>query len=81
MGKPETLSVNVRGINTNEKKVNIHDWLTTIKVDIDFLQERSDVEKRIKYNSRGLENFNTATLIPLSAVAYQFYYEKIFILK
>ena len=46
MDKLEIVSVNVRGLNTYEKRVKIYDWLTAIKVDIALLQETHYVEKK-----------------------------------
>ena len=52
MDKLELVSVNVRGLKTYEKRVNIYDWLTAIKVDIVLLQETHYAEKNeLKYNS------------------------------
>ena len=46
--------VNVRGLNTYDKRVKNYDWLTAIKVDIVLLQGTHYVEekKEVKYNSR-----------------------------
>ena len=53
MDKLEIVSVNVRGLNTYEKRVKIYDWFTAIKVDIVLLHEKHYVEKNeVKYNSR-----------------------------
>ena len=51
--KLEVLSVNVRGLNTYEKRVKVFDWLCDIKTDIIFLQETHFIEKNeYKYNAR-----------------------------
>ena len=68
------MSVNVRGLNTYEKRVNNYDWLTAIKVDIVLLQETPEIPG-------GLANPSIGTLTLLSAEVYRFYYEKIYILK
>ena len=36
MDKLEVISVNVRGLNTVEKRIKVYDWLCDTKVDIIF---------------------------------------------
>ena len=53
MDKLDILSVNVRGLNTTEKRNKIYDWLCDIKTDIVFLQETHFIEKNeYRYNAR-----------------------------
>ena len=47
------ITVNVRGLNTYEKRVKIYDWLNDSKIDIAILQETHYVERNItKYDAR-----------------------------
>ena len=49
----ETISVNVRGLNSDEKRVRLYTWINDIKADVIFLQETHYIEKNIfKYDSR-----------------------------
>ena len=43
--KNQVVSVNVRGLNTTEKRTKIYDWLRDTMVDVVFLQETHFVEK------------------------------------
>ena len=53
MDKLDVISVNVRGLNTFEKRVKIFDWLCDIKADIVFLKETHFIQKNeYKYNAR-----------------------------
>ena len=53
MEKIQVVSVNVRGLNTTEKRTKIYDWLRDTMVDVVFLQETHFVEKyETVYNSR-----------------------------
>ena len=47
------ISVNVRGLNTYEKRIKVYDWLNDSQIDIAFLQETHYVEKNVsKYDAR-----------------------------
>lgn len=47
----QLLSVNVRGLNTDEKRKKCYAWLNELKTDIIFLQETHFIEKNEKkYN-------------------------------
>ena len=49
----EIISVNVRGLNSDEKRVRLYTWINDIKADAIFLQETHYTEKNIfKYDSR-----------------------------
>ena len=49
----EIISVNVRGLNSAEKRVRLYTWINDIKADAIFLQETHYTEKNIfKYDSR-----------------------------
>ena len=49
----DIVSVNVRGINSDEKRLKLYEWLRDINVNIAFLQETHYIEKNeVKYNSR-----------------------------
>ena len=49
----QVFSLNVRGINTYEKKVKLFSWLNDVNVDIILLQETHFIEKNeYIYNSR-----------------------------
>ena len=53
MNELKIISVNVRGLNTYEKRVKIYDWLSDSKKDIAILQETHYVERNItKYDAR-----------------------------
>lgn len=45
MEKLEIISVNVRGLNTPEKRKKIHSWLKESNTDIVLLQETHYIEK------------------------------------
>lgn len=42
----QLLSVNVRGLNTDEKRKKCYAWLNELKTDIIFLQETHFIEKK-----------------------------------
>ena len=44
MQKLNCISVNVRGLNSDEKRIKIYEWLK-ISIDIIFLQETHFIEK------------------------------------
>ena len=47
------ISVNVRGLNTYEKRIKVYDWLNDSQIDIAILQETHYVEKNVsKYDAR-----------------------------
>ena len=47
------ISVNVRGLNSDEKRIKIYEWLKDISIDIIFLQETHFIEKyQFKYDAR-----------------------------
>ena len=53
MQKLNCVSVNVRGLNTDEKRIKLYSWLTDINTDVIFLQETHYVKKyEFKYNTR-----------------------------
>ena len=53
MDKLQCISVNVRGLNIDEKRIKLYSWLNDINVDIIFLQETHFCEKNeVKINSR-----------------------------
>ena len=53
MNELKIISVNVRGLNTYEKRVKIYDWLSDSKLDIAILQETHYVERNItKFDAR-----------------------------
>ena len=57
MDKLDIVSVNVRGLNTIEKRNKIYDWLCDIRTDIVFLQETHFIEKNEhRYNARWFGN-------------------------
>ena len=47
MNELNIISVNVRGLNTYERRVKIYDWLNDSKIDIAILQETHYVERNI----------------------------------
>ena len=50
MQKLNCISVNVRGLNSDEKRIKIYEWLKDISIDIIFLQETHFIEKyQFKY--------------------------------
>ena len=53
MQKLSCISVNVRGLNSDEKRIKIYEWLKDINIDIIFLQETHFIEKyQFKYDAR-----------------------------
>lgn len=53
MNKLQLVSVNARGLNTDEKRLKLYEWLRDTGVDIALIQETHYVEKNIlKYDSR-----------------------------
>ena len=53
MQKLNCISVNVRGLNSDEKRIKIYEWLKYISIDIIFLQETNFIEKyQFKYDAR-----------------------------
>ena len=53
MDKLKCISVNVRGLNTDEKRIKLYSWLNDINIDIAFLQETHYcVKNEVKINSR-----------------------------
>ena len=53
MDKLKCISVNVRGLNTDEKRIKLYSWLNDINIDIAFLQETHYcVKNKVKINSR-----------------------------
>ena len=53
MEKLNCISVNMRGLNSTEKRTKLYDWLNDSNIDIALLQETHYIEKNIlKYNAR-----------------------------
>ena len=53
MDKLKLVSLNARGLNTDEKRLKLHEWLRDTGVDIALIQETHCVEKHtLKYDSR-----------------------------
>ena len=66
MDKLQFISVNARGLNTNEKRIKLYDWLRDSNIDIAILQETHYVEKNeIIYNARwfgkSIHNYSDST--------------------
>lgn len=55
MDKFEILTVNARGLNSDEKRTKLYAWLHDIQTDIIFMQETHFIEKEVlKYDARWL---------------------------
>ena len=55
MDKFEILTVNARGLNSDEKRTKLYAWLHDIQTDIIFVQETHFIEKDVlKYDARWL---------------------------
>ena len=66
MDKLQFISVNASGLNTNEKRIKLYDWLRDSNIDIAILQGTHYVEKNeIIYNSRwfgkSIHNYSDST--------------------
>ena len=66
MEKLQFILVNARGLNTNEKRIKLYDWLRDSNIDIAILQETHFVGKNeIIYNARwfgeAIHNFSDST--------------------
>ena len=83
MDKLEVISVNVRWLNNEEKRIKVYDWLCDTKVHIIFLQETHFVEKNeYKYNARWFgKSFHCFFLIQALVEVFPFYFGKIYLLK
>jgi hypothetical protein len=59
--------VNVRGLNTKEKRLKLFNWLKYTKTDIAFLQETESL-----YNFSGMGKLYTASLIQHLVEEFQY---------
>lgn len=78
----QLLSVNVRGLNTDEKRKKCYAWLNELKTDIIFLQETHFIEKNEKsIILDGGVNYTTLLVIPLIVEECLFFLKKILMCK
>ena len=68
MDQLDIISVNMRGLNSDEKRTKLYDWLNDCNISIAFIQETHYVERNIvKYNSRWFgESHHCFTDSPMS---------------